>query len=545
MGYVNLYKLDSDKIHLFTQEILKKMNQEKTVKRTVCAPGKSPETFGLTLYLVRPDYQKDLGWNWLLEEFQSQEIQTRPAPKAVVLIERNNGSKYAVTYGNSFFTVDKYCDRDFGFDFARRLKYKEIKTTTLTTPSSRRNKTVNTYINYSELDFDSGESFAKLKAKVDLVDGFPLYKPAIEIGSSIKFATLEESLEQILELIVHVEDTIRNCDEICKIPVFSRIKDNATIQYLNDRLQTNIQENPAQINISELDIIGETEVFNSNDGEFKLKYGTKTKNVPTLSKEELEKFCVENSLDYSLVMLDIVVVSFYDGIRVASNLVREIIDYTDDEEKALLSKGIWYSFNKDYLTYLQDSIAEIDAEYHPEYDFTAQDYNAFIEEQFETEYEKPEHVGKSAASIKDSLRQKYYAERVFNLLRESQNGFQNFDRTTKVIGRAKVEVMDLYKDGMMLAVKIGNTSGKLCYAVDQSLTALKQYKKGTLQGMPKINTVVLWFVLERKKHIEGTNGIPDLNSLEMLMLKNRLDQWKKEVRLAGMRPLVYINYRNT
>ena len=61
--------------------------------------------------------------------------------------------------------------------------------------------------------------------------------------------------------------------------------------------------------------------------------------------------------------------------------------------------------------------------------------------------------------------------------------------------------------------------------------------------MPKITTVVLWFVLEREQHIEGSDGIPDLNSLDMLMLKNRLDQWKKEVRLAGMRPLVYINYR--
>lgn len=61
--------------------------------------------------------------------------------------------------------------------------------------------------------------------------------------------------------------------------------------------------------------------------------------------------------------------------------------------------------------------------------------------------------------------------------------------------------------------------------------------------MPKVTTVVLWLILEREHHIEGPDGIPDLNRLNMLMFKNRLDQWKKEVRLAGMRPLVYINYR--
>ena len=106
------------------------------------------------------------------------------APKGVVLVECDDDTVYAVSFGHSFFTVDKYCDRDFGFEFARRLKYSEIKTTTLTTPSSQRNKTVNTYINYSELEFDSGESFAKLKAKVDLADGFSLYKPAIPSSNS-------------------------------------------------------------------------------------------------------------------------------------------------------------------------------------------------------------------------------------------------------------------------------------------------------------------------------------------------------------------------
>lgn len=43
-------------------------------------------------------------------------------------------------------------------------------------------------------------------------------------------------------------------------------------------------------------------------------------------------------------------------------------------------------------------------------------------------------------------------------------------------------------------------------------------------------------------HIEDENGKPDLNRLKMLMLKNRLDQWKKEVRVQGYKPLIYINY---
>ena len=129
------------------------------------------------------------------------------------------------------------------------------------------------------------------------------------------------------------------------------------------------------------------------------------------------------------------------------------------------------------------------------------------------------------------------------MLREQENGFQNYDRVDVKIGDCNIEVMDLYKDGMMCAVKIGSASSKLCYAVDQSLTALKLYKKGNLPNVPKINTVVLWFVLETQTHIEDVDGRPQLNQLDMLMLKNRLDQWKKEVRLQGFTPMIYINYR--
>ena len=66
-----------------------------------------------------------------------------------------------------FFAVDKYCDTQFAFDFARRINFKQIKTTTLTTPNSKRNKTVNVYLNYNNIFYDSGEAYAKIKAKIE------------------------------------------------------------------------------------------------------------------------------------------------------------------------------------------------------------------------------------------------------------------------------------------------------------------------------------------------------------------------------------------
>ena len=63
-------------------------------------------------------------------------------------------------------------------------------------------------------------------------------------------------------------------------------------------------------------------------------------------------------------MLNISVVSLYNGSPVVTNQIRNLIDYIDDEERCLLSKGIWYKFNNDYLSYLRDSIAEIPVEWN-------------------------------------------------------------------------------------------------------------------------------------------------------------------------------------
>ena len=54
---------------------------------------------------------------------------------------------------------------------------------------------------------------------------------------------------------------------------------------------------------------------------------------------------------------------YIDGTKADTTKVRQLIDFTVDEEKCVLSKGLWYQYNDDYLSYLRDSISEIAAEY--------------------------------------------------------------------------------------------------------------------------------------------------------------------------------------
>ena len=236
---------------------------------------------------------------------------------------------------------------------------------------------VSTYVNYDELEFDSGESFAKLKAKATLEEGFSLFKPSLEIGTSIRLITEDDALERIVDIISYIENVISTEEDKYKIPVFMKIKDQEQIARLNERMKNSVNENP-NISISELDIIGATEVFNRNDSEFILKYKRKEKHVVSLSNDELRTFCSENDLDFGATVLDIMVYSLIDGNPVGHSLVRDLIDYTDDEERCLLSKGIWHQYNDDYLNYLRDSINEIKAEYHPEYDFNDTIHNNFF-----------------------------------------------------------------------------------------------------------------------------------------------------------------------
>lgn len=539
MGNINLYKIENDK----KDEFIRKLDSTLKTKNTVEYSFGESETISLTLYVLNSKKQNEVSWNWVLREFGQPTIQTCSSPKAVILAEKDGNTTYAVTFGSAFFLVDKYCDRDFGFNFARKLSFVEVKTTTLTTPSSRRNKTVNTYINYNQLEIDSGESYAKLKAKVDISKDFSLFKPAIEVGTSIKMSTSVETMQNISDIIYYIEDVIANGEEKCKIPVFVKIKDRDYITNLNKRMAEEVRKNNPKIVIPELEIVGADEIFNHTDDAYNIKYLNKMKSVTSLTVDELRRFCKENEFDYNETFLDIIIERCCDGEPVSATLVRNAIEYIDDQERCLLSKGEWYKFNDDYLSYLFGSISEIPTEYHPEYDFTATIHNSFIDKIYEEDKDNPDYKDKTPNKIKESLKKTYYAERVFNILREN-DGYQNFDRQFKRVGSSNIEPMDLYKEGgFVYAVKIGKSSDKLCYAVDQSLAFLRAYKHNQFSDFPEVTTIVLWFVLDRCKHIEDEHGRPDINKLEMFMLKNKLDYWKKEVRLLGLKPLIYINYR--
>lgn len=538
MAKVNLYRIEDRDHRAFVDYLGERMNFIEN-KRVEDEGGE--DTFNYSLYKIEEEVEKEIGWNWILNEFAQSHISVKTQPKAVLVIEYDD-EMYAVTFGSAFFLVDKYCDRNFAFDFARRVSFLEIKTTTLLSPNMQRNKNVSTYINYEDLEFDSGESFAKLKAKLQLDDTQnALIGETIEFGNSIKFDLKVSSLASIGKLLKYIK-TIMAKEEIHKIPVFKKVTDRDILEQLENNLYHSVQGNLNIISISELDIIGVSEIFNNQDTIFELWHGRKRKEIENLNFEEVEKFASEKEIELSKEILNIKVKSFNEGKSIRTDKIINLIDYIDDENRSVLNKGIWYHYNDDYQKYLEDSISEIPVLYYPEYNFSESIHQEFINEMFEEE--KGEEVYKELVDekIKEIIKKKYYAERAFNLLRV-RDDFVNYDRNTRSYAGAQIELMDLYKNETMYAVKIGNASSTLCYAVDQSIGSLKMYKHNTLTGMPLIKNVAVWLILKRQPLDMNGKGEPDLNKLNMIMLKTKLDSWKKEVRLQGLNPIIYINYR--
>ena len=102
--------------------------------------------------------------------------------------------------------------------------------------------------------------------------------------------------------------------------------------------------------------------------------------------------------------------------------------------------------------------------------------------------------------------------------------------------------MDLYKNGTVYAVKIGNSSSDLAYVVDQSLEGLK-YVRRLNDFDDEIKNVCLWIIFKRKDQILNENNNYNFDNLNMIILKNRINEWKNEVLRMGYRPVIKIDYR--
>ena len=534
MGQINIYKINPQKQKDFFIRLDKDFS--KSQNKSIL---KDSSSYTLVFYYKTHATAKEISWAWVFSAYGINPPKVEGSPKGVLtIISKKNQAVYAVTFGSAFFCVDKFCDRDFGFEYACRVPYSNIRLTALTNPVSARNKTINSYQNYNVLDFDSGESFAKIKGKMGLSEDDDFFKDSIEVGTAIKFQLKNDSLDNIINLILHIEEILKR-DKQIKIPRFNIVKDKERISLLQNNLISAIKKQIPQVLVSEFTIIGSMEIFNRYDS-YKLSYKRNNEEFSELNLPNIVKFCENCNIETTEEWLDIKVAFMVDGEQKDSTSLLSILDFMDEGERCLLVQGDWYEFNDDYLTYLKDSLSEIPVLYNQDFDLTQTKLDQFQGQKVIEE--KEEYEGKTIDEIRKIMKSKYYAERAFNEMRVL-DGFTLGDRKNISIGRSKIEVADLYRDDAIFSVKRGKSSADFSYVAEQSSMAVSAYKNGTIKTVGNIKKIVIWLIFERSQKLSLHDNCLEWDELNMLVLKNRLDQWKKEVRLAGFQPEIWINYQ--
>lgn len=532
MSQVNLFRIQETKETAFVKFV---EGQYKVVAESTVGE------FKFKLLWQEASGKQDVNWGWVFSLFDQPVGQMEKMPKGIMVVQRvtAKGRTYAISFGGAHFHVDLYCDHEFGFNFACRVAVRQTRLTSTINNNSKRNKTISSFKNFDHLEINSGESYTKLKLDIDLRTHRGIASSIVEVGSSIKITLKEDSFDNLIELVEYVEQVLAGA-KLTKIPVCNLVSKQDEIGALEEGLKKDFPKEDSTVTISEFDIIGVEEVFVRADT-FELLCGRQSKRVSLLDIHELRAFFSENGINDVDTMLKTRVRSLANGNSLVTKSIRNYIDYLDEDNSALLVCGKWYRFNEDFCQCLKESLDDIRVIYDSQFDLSKAKIEQFWRAKLLGHKNDEEYLGMSDDMQRTAIRKRYYKEYAFNLMRE-EDGYEICDRKIVEIQGERIEICDLRKEDTIYSVKRGNSSADLSYVVTQSETAIDAYINHMLSKSDKPNTVALWLILPRKEHLPIKNERLDWNMLGMLLLKIRIDSWQKKARLAGMTPIIRINY---
>jgi uncharacterized protein (TIGR04141 family) len=202
--------------------------------------------------------------------------------------------------------------------------------------------------------------------------------------------------------------------------------------------------------------------------------------------------------------------------------LKEILDYTDDDWH-YLRDGKWFVFNQNYKDGLIAQVDSLEIETLEKTDYSESDFLIWRD------------------SLPETERKKWYAEKYFNEKVASEHGFMLFDRNIQPDSGYRVEYCDLLKDNCLFFVKIG-TPQKLAYVIDQSISSLrlliKNKGKISIDGTEyKPKQYAIWLILDRRTRISK------LSDIKSIIFMQRLSDWIREVRNAGIQPRIIVSYK--
>lgn len=499
--------------------------EEKDYKR--CGNDITSEDYKLNLYCKYEENQK-ISWKSVFDAFGENNIPNKSGVSSIVLCSKNDDDTFAITYGPSSFLAQKYCDREFGFDFAKRIELDEIKRKSSITASSNKNSSITSYKNTKTILYDTGENITSLSFT-------PLnefYGKRIDIGKSIKF-NIDIPFDRIHELLDVIKKDLQT-EPINKIPLLVEVKNEEEItEYYEtmyqefrkelEKFKSGNLQNYNSVDLNEFTIVGCNFYFENEESRV-LKIGRTEYLLEPLTLEDLFKFSIEKNLDIQqLVESARIVYKDESDAIIYSEYFKKHINYELPDKNICFYDGRWYEYNNDYIKLIQDEVKTI-----------------------KVIYKEEDNINKSDLDDKEGL---YREEKVNKLLSDKYSGIL-LDRDCLLLkydnefnhNDYKVEIADFVADNTYFSLKIGDAQS-LSYCVDQSLLSANLIN-AKIVNLPQIDNdniskFGLWFYLEKKRIF---NDLPiNLLKLNSIMLISKLSIWSKQIKSMGKEPIIYIN----
>ena len=533
MSQINLFRIQDGR-EKSLRELLN--SKYKNISSTV------QNGFDFELLLQNSEDKQDVNWAWVFALFGKSVAKMCMMPKGILLLQKQseNSRLYAISFGGAHFHLDQFAERDFGLDFACRVHVKKTRLTASVNTNAKKNKTISSFKELDHIEINSGESYTKLKVSVDHGAMGGIIDEGIESGTSLKVRMNEDSFENVVKLIDYVEEVLKR-RRMTKIPYFRLVKKQEDIDHLESKLKMDFTKEESTIALSEFDVIGVDEVFNRADS-YTVLCGKASKNVTDLTWNKLKQFYAENGIDSTDVMFSTKIRFLVNGNCNVTKSLSSLIDYLNEDERALLVCGKWYRFNDDFMECLHNSLSELPVMYDSKYDLSAQVLEGFWKRMCEKHKADDQYAKMQEKDYVQAIKRRYYHEYAFNTMREEE-GYELCDRKLATLKSGeKIEICDLRYADAIFSVKRGSGSAELSYLVTQSEAAIDLFENGSLPRDQRPARVVLWMILSRTEHIPLDRNVLEWDKLGMLLLKIRIDSWMKKARLAGMTPEIRINY---
>ena len=522
---INLYKIKRSNLEILQGEL--------EAKGLELIGENNIEDHVFKLFFGKKDKGGNIWWidqyKQIFDELDSEEYTRSNISGALLIIYKEY--IYAISYGNAYFYLQKYCEYNFGLDLAERL----VDSTGVQTKVSKyfninKSKELVVYNNNINLEFDNGEATFYVQAKpIDTA----VFGKMVKFGYSASFQ-LNLNPKEMVAFIKCIEKYLTKEPQfkVPRVKVLNEKLDNELIRCLNNELYDRILEGDENVRFEYIGLIGTDLITEDNLSYFlyiKGKGNERIK-VETLDVDTVKKFIIRKSISSENISRIMVKYETESSNSYSRNL-GEIVDYTIEKEGNYycIVNGKWAEFNESYIEYLRKNLDEISKEvlYCEKYNFKKSSLDAL----------RKEHQG-------DSLN---YNEYIYNKYYMSEYGYQCYDRDFIKYGNINVELGDLYKEGILYHVKIG-TNGELIYAIDQSNMSIKVLrdtsKKEVIEEKLNGNVVKgigLVLILETKSIIK--NNRINLNNIRSVIFKMKIMDWYNNVKRNNFTPKLLINFK--